>query len=173
MDIRREEVSVSSSHGDDAVWRHLADSYKIFSNALAEFLTENVDRIGIMRVAFHTDDRKTAIYMLRYLSAAELEQLFDELVILASYSHGAVQTVREVILTLPKDWVLSNIENAAEPLLTTGTYDEYRRLIELYMQIDNELAYNLAQRAAQHLDPEIKEAGEDFLEKIGPPANVA
>jgi hypothetical protein len=48
-----------------------------------------------------------------------------------------------------------------------GTYDEYRRFLELYIEIDTELTKKLAMRAIQSPDFDIREAGEDFLIKIG------
>ena len=56
-----------------------------------------------------------------------------------------------------------DMEALAEPLLADGTDDEYRRFLELYSELDNDLARKLAQRAAQHIDLHVREAGEDFL----------
>ena len=50
----------------------------------------------------------------------------------------------------------------AEPLLQDGTDEEYRRLLELYIDIDRELTQRLAGRALQHDEPDIHEVGEDF-----------
>ncbi|HVF57120.1 MAG TPA: hypothetical protein VM934_13275 [Pyrinomonadaceae bacterium] len=151
---------------DDDVWRRLVQSYNDFAAASKEFMSEGVDRVSLMREALRGRDRLTAIYMARYLDVAELEGLFDELVFLASFSHGAVQTVRDLILSLPRERVLSRIEEAAEPLLSKGDYDEYRRLLELYSELDKSLALKLARRAADEEDEDIREAGEDFLEKL-------
>ena len=57
---------------------------------------------------------------------------------------------------------------AVEPYLCTGSYDEYRRFLELYRALDRELAWKLARRAAAHGDEDIREAGEDFLESLEP-----
>lgn len=86
---------------------------------------------------------------------------------MASFGHGAVGYIREIIHTLSKEWVISRIEQAADPLLENGTYDEYRRFLELYFELDEELTRKLAQRAIQSTDYDIHEAGEDFLSKIG------
>ena len=110
------------------------------------------------------NDRVTALYIARWLSADELMQVFGELVRLASFAHGSVQTVRDLLLSLPREWVLTHIEEAAEPQLHDGTYDEYRRLLELYIQLDHDLTLKLARRALMHSDPGIREAGEDFLD---------
>ncbi len=73
---------------------------------------------------------------------------------------------RDAILSLPSDWVLARIEQVSEPYLLTGTHEEYRRFLELYQELDHPLTLALAQRAASHPDPDIREAGEDFLERL-------
>ena len=50
-------------------------------------------------------------------------ELFPEWVFLASWAHGAIQVPRDMILSLPRDWVLARIEQEAEPFLRDGTYD--------------------------------------------------
>jgi hypothetical protein len=151
---------------DIVIWGRLVESHKMFAMASREFLAAGVDRVRLLRDALRGKDRSTAIYMLSYLTIAELEQLFSDLVFLVSFSHGAVGAVRNAILSLPREWVLANINQVADPLLGAGTYDEYRRFLELYIELDYELAYELAQRAAGHTDQDIREAGEDFLDKL-------
>jgi hypothetical protein len=45
--------------------------------------------------------------------------------------------------------------------------EEYRRLLELYLLLDEELTRKLAQRALANSDPEVIEAGQDFIELLG------
>jgi hypothetical protein len=47
-------------------------------------------------------------------------------------------------------------------LLENGTYEEYRRLLELYIDIDLSVGQRLVKRALEHEDPDIREAGEDM-----------
>jgi hypothetical protein len=42
-------------------------------------------------------------------------------------------------------------------------YEEYRRLLELYIQIDTDITKRLALRASLSNIEDIREAGEDFL----------
>lgn len=146
-----------------SVWSRLVQSHKAFSEASREFLSGSFDRVIVIRNALGGHDKHTAIYVLRSLKPSELQELFDILVFHASYSHGAIGSIRDAILSLPRDWVLARIEEVAEPLLTNGTYDEYRRLLELYTLLDPMLTQRLAERAVQNPDPDIREAGEDFL----------
>ncbi len=158
------------SEHDRHLWKQLMESYNDFSVVLGKFLLEDVDRISLMRRALRGSDQAIALFIASYMKPTELVELFDQLVFLASFVHGSLQTVRKLILALPREWVLANIESVAEPLLQDGTYDEYRRFLELYIQLDRNLALKLARRAAENPDEDIHEAGEDFLEKLKPAA---
>ena len=149
------------------IWEAVVTSYYSHIETINRFLTNDIDRVSILKKALHSSDRNLAIQTIERLKIDELKQLFEELVFFASFSHGAVGAIRELIKTLPKEWVISNIERLAEPLLVNGTYDEYRRLLELYLEIDTELTKRLAKKAIQSKDFDIREAGEDFLMKIG------
>ena len=159
-------MSAEPSSDDIAVWNRLVESHNAFAMASREFLAEGVDRVRLMHSALRGKDRATAIYMLRHLRVSELQQLFDDLVFQASYAHGAIGAIREAILSLPREWVLGNIEQVAEPLLQDGTYDEYRRLLELCIELDRDLTYRLARRAVEQTDEDIREAGKDFLDRL-------
>ena len=154
------------------IWRRLDESYQsgdrtAFELALSEFRSVEVDRVALLKRAFGARYRPTWVYLTQYLRASELENLLPELVFLASWAHGATKWIRDLILSLPRDRVLERVQSTAEPLLENGTDDEYRRLLELYYDLDRNLAVSLARRAARHSDPHIKEAGEEFLEVLG------
>jgi hypothetical protein len=151
---------------DAVIWSRLVRCHQAYAEASREFLASDVDRVKLVRRGLHGRDRSTALFVLKYMKAVELEQLFGDLVFLASFSHGAVHVVHNAILSLPRKWVLTNIETVAEPLLEKGTYDEYRRLLELYVELDHKLALKLGHRAIRHADPDIREAGEDFLGRL-------
>ena len=151
---------------DAAVWRRLVDSHKAFSLASREFLSPRTDRVALVRQALRTDDRATAVFMAPHLPISEIQQLLDVWVALASHLNGFTQTARDLILRLPRDWVLERIEAVAEPLLETGTDEEYRRLLELYRLLDSELTLRLARRAAASPDRHVREVGEEFLQSM-------
>lgn len=159
------------SQSSAAVWRdlvkkHLSGNDEDLAEAINRFFANDIDRVAVLKQALRSKDRPTAVFLLPYLPVSELQELFNELIFLASFSHGAVQTIREAILSLPREWVLDRIEDATEPLLVSGTYDEYRRLLELYMEMDRRKAKKWALRAAANPDSDIREAGEDFLRRI-------
>ena len=67
-----------------------------------------------------------------------------------------------MILSFDKTWLLENIETQAKSVLENGADEEYRRLLELYTQLDDKLTQCLAAKALQHPDINIQEVGEDF-----------
>jgi hypothetical protein len=127
----------------------------------------SADKIDAMRQALRGQERITALALAAALTSAERQQLFSKWVFLSSWAHGSIQVARDMIVSLPRDWVLSHIEREAEQYLRDGTYDEYRRFLELYDLLDRALTAILAHRAAAHSDFDIREAGEDFLERLG------
>ena len=151
---------------DYVVEQHITGSADDFAKAANLFLANGMDRIPLLKKALRGKEQATAIVLLGRLSLSELQQLFDELIILASFSHSRIQAIRDAIRSLPRQWVLDHIEVSMETLLVNGTYAEYRRFLELYVLIDRSAAKVLALRAIAHPDSDINEAGEDFLREL-------
>src|SRR5215813_9525740 len=149
----------------DKLKQDLVNSFYADSNAPARFFSEGVDRAGLVREIM-VEDRNVALKLAEYLSESEYKQLFDLWVGGASH-HKYVGMYRKFITALPRDWVLERVEAAAEPYLINGDMEEYRRLLELYLLLDEELTRKLAQRTLTHSDPEVIEAGQDFIEILG------
>jgi hypothetical protein len=63
---------------------------------------------------------------------------------------------------MPRDEVLKNIERVAADSLPLGDEWEYRRLLELYQQLDPGLQHRLVEGGLGSDNPEIREAAEDF-----------
>jgi hypothetical protein len=145
-------------------WDSLVDAHSNYVLRLQSFLSQGVDRVEILRESLRGRGRATALEVSEYLSLSEKMALFENWVFLASFSNGFIDYVRKTILSFPKDWVLSRIEAEAEKYLAEGTYDEYRRFLELYYDLDLNLTRKLALRAVESDDADIKEAGEDALE---------
>jgi hypothetical protein len=147
-----------------ALWRNLVEAERDFFTARHGFVTEADDRVGIIQQALHKpSERGAALRVLLSRPIPESQALFDDLVQLASVGHADLRLCQELIVRMPRSWVLSKIEASAERLLSEGTDEEYRRLLELYFQLDNDLTMRLASRAASHRDENISEAGRDFL----------
>jgi len=129
--------------------------------SLAFFQLE-VDRVALVKDALRMaggNNRATAITLLQRMKAEEQKQLFPELIQLARAAHGPVRVVRDIILSLPRQWVLAQITAQVEAILRGEEYDDYWMFLELYQQLDPGLAVGLARRVANHADPDIRELG--------------
>jgi hypothetical protein len=158
--------SIELNQNDEEVWSRVVRCHLDFALASEEFLYGDIDRVSIIKKALRGKDRNTALFFLKWLSISELQQAFEELIYLSSSEHGGINVVHEAILSIPKEWLLNNITKMTEPYLQNGTGEEYRRFLELYFMIDIALAKDLANRASINDDYDIKEAGQEFLEKI-------
>ena len=148
-------------------WLALVEAENAFFRARMRFLEQADDRVAVLREALRTAGQGGAALRLMLagcVSEEEVRALFSDLVNVASVGHSNIEPARLVILSLSREWVIANIEAAAEPLLREGGEEEYRRLLELYTLLDGRLAARLAARARASDDPAIREAGVDFSE---------
>lgn len=156
-------LEIQSLEQDTDLWHQLLTQEEAYISSRHTFLTQSSNRLSIIKDALdNPSERATALQLCLYLTESERLTLFDELVRLASVGHSDIELVRQAILSLPLSWVSTRIETVAESLLEKGTDEEYRRLLELYINIDENLAQRLVKRALQHEDLDIREVGEDF-----------
>lgn len=151
---------MNDSHIEE-LWQQIVDTNNQFHIAIQEF-QKNPHKTEFLRRQLTAGDRTTAIIVAEYLNQEELKEIFNELIFLASFVHGQISVVRKLLLSLPKDWLVQHIELAAENVLIKGTDEEYRRLLELYIQIDDNLVNKLTERALLSIDSNIQEVGQDF-----------
>ena len=97
------------------------------------------------------DDTATAV--LAYLLGLACEAQND-----ANISYG-----RRAVVAMPRDWVVPRIHSVAERDLNLADGWECRRLLELYSEIDHALVHQFASVCSGSADPEIADAGRDFL----------
>src|SRR5579884_430531 len=69
---------------------------------------------------------------------------------------------RAEVFAMLRAWVLAHIEQAAYETLNLTDEWEYRRLLELFQQLDNSLVQRLIARGLTSPDADIREAAEDF-----------
>jgi hypothetical protein len=137
--------------------------------ACSQFFKDGLDRVVLVREALSKaggNHRAAAVALLQRMSNEEQQELFPELVQLARAVHGPVATVRAIIASLPRQWVLRRIDAEIERILEGQQYDDYWMFAELLAELDHERAVNLARRAADSDDPEIRELGSDMLASL-------
>jgi hypothetical protein len=162
---------------DADLWQRVLEEFlrgNSTSPARAEFFGQGVDRVQLVRQALRLRDgnnRAAAISLLRQMGDREKKQLFSELLQLARCAHGPVGVVREIILSLPPSWVKKRVGKEVAAILRGEEYDDYWMLLQLYEQLDPELARKLAHRAADHPVAEIRELGGECLARLPAPAS--
>ena len=163
---RRRIRNQQPSEDDLALWQEYLEAEQERLRLRRELFTNCSSLVELVRAGLHAPTQRiSALGIARFLEEDERKELFPDLLALASYFHGGMGYARDLVLSLPKEWLLANIEEAAEPLFGYG-YEEYRGLAEVYIQLDRDLAYKLAHRAAADSDEDIKEAGQDLLERL-------
>jgi hypothetical protein len=127
--------------------------------------------IEIVRAGLHDpSERSTAFRIAGLLKEEQRKALLPDLVSLAcepSYAPTIINA-RKVIMSLPKQWVLAQMDPSIERILKSDDDWESRRLLELCSLLDRDLTLKIAAIAAAHQDPEIREAGTDFLNNPEP-----
>lgn len=149
------------------LWTRVVETERDYVEARIALFSGATSIIELVRQALHRPtERATALGIARLLNPQQRQALFPDLLSLASVGHGLTGASRDLILSLPRDWVLSTIDKTAEPILEQGGYEEYQRLLELYTELDRDSAVRLAQQAAAHSDPDVQETGRDFLKQL-------
>ncbi len=148
---------------DVELWGRLKCAFRDYVVQRIDFM-KNPSAISLIQKAFGVpEDRALAIELVSLYPNEDRIVFFRQLISMASYVNGFTEECRDLILDLPRDWVMGNIEFEIEKILIDGGYEEYRCLLELCYKLDKNLMTMLARRALDSSDEDIKEAGEDFL----------
>jgi hypothetical protein len=139
-------------------------------DAKVALLKSDADITTIMRQALETvGDRGAALRLLLELDESIRRKMFPKLVELASIGHRDIQLVRDVILSLDRDWALEHIPDQVDKILEQApppeSYEEYRRLAELLDMLHSPYLAALVQKAAQSSDIAILEVAQDFADR--------
>ncbi len=157
-----------------------------FDAAKQVFLSADIHRVELFRQTlrdfqFGNEARIHSLELIKLLNIEDAKQLLPELVFLASWGHGALKKAQDLILDLPRDWVIAHIEEASRPVLAKAEVEDeeakaedksadygylaeaYGYLLDLYSLLDRELARRLAKEAVSHPDKRVKAVGEEFL----------
>lgn len=153
------------------VWQRVVDSHQEYARAFGAFLAGSADKLDVLRQALRGKDRFLALQVAPSLSADDKKALFAEWVNLARAAHSPFQIAWTIIESLPRAWVLQNIEAEVDAILAAEEETDYWMFLQLYARLDNRLTTTLAQRAALHADAEIRQLGEEYLAKRAGPAS--
>lgn len=154
-------------------WKELDDAYTQLSNAkdkyfkLREIAKQSIDVVEEFRFGAPGISREIAFEKAKYLSIEERKNIFPDLVAYASYAHGFTEASRDLIVGLPREWVLLKIEEIAAPILKNGSHEEYSDFLDLYKLISPSLFDSLIRRCAMSDELEIREIASDYTQKQG------
>lgn len=151
---------------DESLWRAVIDAHAASLTAQQRFVTECSDPLPLFRRSLADPRERRWRMFLRHQPDSVRLVLLDALLDLATVGHREIGMVRDVILAMPRDAVRIRWAERQEELLRDAGEEEYRRLLELLEHLDADACRQLAQRASQHDDEEIREAGTDFLERL-------
>ena len=155
------------SKRDSSLWEAVCHAEASYKNARIALISGATDIISVLRQALQRpDQRGTALRCFECLTEIQKRELFPELVRLASVGHSDIQLCRDAILSLPREWVCSRIDGEVSPLLASASEEEYRRIAELYLELDGTLLERHLDRALQHSDFEVREVAADFRPKL-------
>lgn len=158
---------VFKSMSDEDLWQRVVSNEWEFIESRIRFMRDCDSKVivSLVRRALHTpNERKTALRLIPYLTNEKQQFLINDLIEVASVSHSDIQLCREVILGLPRGWLLDNIKGSLDKVLSNGLSEEYRRLIELCVPIDIHLTKVLVEQALRHQDSQVRQVGKDFQE---------
>ena len=168
-------MSEPSENSCEELWRRLVEAEAAFYFArMALFSSCRSKFVDLTRAALqHPNQRITALNIAKLLTIEERQSLFPDLLAMACFGHGLTGAAYELVLSLPHEWLINNIEEAAEPLLKHDDYEQYRGLFQIYIELDLKLARSLAERTAKHSDIDIREASDDFFRALDVRSNVS
>ena len=151
----------------DEKWTQMELSHSVFLKAFDAFQTCPKDqRLEAMKVGYRNNRPLVVLLLLYLVEVPDLQELLPFLLSNVVSIHRYLFALRHAILRIPRDWLVEHVEEAAEPILKEGDDETFRRLLELYIEIDRALAYRLAERATKSTDADTRDAGSDFLEKF-------
>lgn len=147
------------------LWQRVIDSHQQYSEAFTEFLANSSDKVEVLRKALRGNDRTLALRAVPSLSVDEKKALMPEWVNLARAAHSPFHIAWNVIESLPREWVMQNIEKEVDAILANDEETDYWLFLQLYARLDTALMKKLAMRAVRHADPEISELGREWSVK--------
>lgn len=161
MDLRGEEVSEGTS-----LWREVIEAHEASLAAQRRFVTLCHDPVPIFeRALADPRERGLALTFLKQQPDYVRLKLLEPLLVLALVGHREIGLVREVLLGMPRDTVRAAIARRQDEMLRDAGEEEYRRLLELLEHLDVNACRTLAERVISHADEDIREAGEDFMQR--------
>jgi len=114
-------------------------------------------------------ERVHALRLLKIMPEEDRRAMMPELFAFGTWQNQITELAKELIFSVSREWLRNNTLTFIEPLLQGTDYPEFWGALEICDQIDRPKALELARRIATNPDPNIREAGETFLDKLRRP----
>lgn len=153
------------------LWRRYADNQTEAEAIRKELLSGNrVELLSQLTKALHLPgERLYALRLLQQMPVQDRQALMPGLLALATWQNQVTDLAREIVFSVPKDWLRANIIRCGEPLLNGPDHQEIWGMLDLTSRIDRQLALDLARRFTKHENPDIRDAGETYVAKLSAP----
>lgn len=118
----------------------------------------------ISRALDKPSERGAALRVMEILPEQLVRPRIQQLARLAAVGHSDIALVRDVITTkIDRRWLADNLDRCVQPILA-GAEDEeeFRRIAELYRQLDPGLLKTHLARCASHANEDVREIASDF-----------
>jgi len=151
--------AISSWNGVVQLWEeHVKARYNLHQNHRAALP-------ALVRRALGSAPNHPAVAfeMMAMLTPEEKKACLPELLGLCSSGRYAGRA-RDMIHSMPHDWLIENIEAASESTLSLNDFLDWVNILQVYDHIDHGLGRRLAERMLSHSDPELRKWGAEFLE---------
>lgn len=126
-------------------------------------LEHRSELVALVKRGLHSaKDAAVAFPVAETIAADEKKEIVPDLLRWCA-SEKYASMARGLILSISHDWLVENIEIAAEPTLSENDFLDWVNILKLFSEIDTGLARRLAQRMVVHSDSEIREWGEEYL----------
>ena len=147
-------------------WDELRTKYQEYTSLAGDFLS-NEGAVSVVRQKLNSrpEDIIVAIDIIRRLPGTQRVLFFDQLMLMASYMSGFTGYCHDLILELPRGWVMENIDRHLDAILSSGDYDTYNCLLALCEKLDSKLTIQSAQRAQHSTDDDIRDLGSRILQE--------
>ena len=152
--------------GDLRLWDAYCAAEAALINSRMRLAREAADLPAVVREALGGADRGPALRLLADSPVESSVPHLDRLVRLACVSHREIELSRLLVAKLHARGYRNEIARVVDDVLATGGGDEFRRVAELYAQIDPSSLRAHLDKCTQSSDSEVREVGADFADDV-------
>jgi hypothetical protein len=126
------------------------------------------DLISVLKDKLRTPHtRVTALHLIASLTMDNQKLFVTELLLIVVYQKGETIYAWQILLSMDREWLIKNIEAAAEPIVQNDDECDFYGLLGFYAELSDELALRLARRGEASLNSEIRDESKGYLKKHG------